>query len=406
MQFTNYNKAVHYLVHEIPKTNRMVFEDSVTIQKNFKIMELLGSPQNSHPAVHVAGTSGKGTICYLIDAILRAHSKRTGMTQSPHVYDIRERIQVNGQLVSERQFTHALNVVLEQLRGGSVEASYFETLVAMGFYMFRKAPLDYMVIETGFGGRLDATNVIQKDKVCVLGQIGFDHTEALGNTLAKIAVEKAGIVQQGSNVIALRQDPEVNQVFEDRCKQMNAQLTWVEQTGDYQKTNDALAKAACELLATRDGWQLDPVIVESVLQQVFIPGRFEKRHYKEHLLILDGAHNPQKLLAFANRITRENKAPITLILAVGEHKDLRRCLEAVQPIVRRVIATEYFTNEQDIPVRPQPAVEIAAVGKELGIEMITHTSPRNALEKAVEFAEPIAASGSFYLLGEIDKVTT
>lgn len=403
MQFTNYHKAVRYLIHEIPKTSRLVFNDAETIAKNFKIMELLGNPQNSHPVIHVAGTSGKGTICYLIDGILRAHSKRTGMTQSPHVYDIRERIQINGQLVSEKHFTHSLNTVLERLREGSVRASYFETLVAMGFHLFSKVPLDYMVIETGFGGRLDATNVTKENKVCVLGQIGFDHMESLGNTLEKIAGEKAGIVQEGSQVVALRQSEEVNKVFEERCQQMSAKLTWVEQAGDYQKTNDALARAACELVAQRDGWQLDDALVESVLQQVFIPGRFEKRHYKEHLLILDGAHNPQKLSAFANRIQRENKAPVTIILALGEHKDVRKCLEAIKPITQRIIATEYFTKQQDIPVHPQPAVEIAKICKELGIEVSVHGSPKNALEEAVNFAEPIAATGSFYLLSEIDR---
>lgn len=403
VQFTNYNKAVHYLVHEIPKTNRLVFNDDETIAKNFKIMELLGNPQNSHPAIHVAGTSGKGTICYLIDGILRAHSKRTGMTQSPHVYDIRERIQINGQLVSEKHFTRALSTVLGRLHEGSISASYFETLIAMGFHLFSKVPLDYMVIETGFGGRLDATNVMKERKVCVLGQIGFDHTEALGNTLEKIAGEKAGIVQEGSIVVALRQSEEVNQVFEERCNKMNAQLTWVEQTGDYQRTNDALARTACELVSKRDGWRIDNSLVDAVLQQVFIPGRFEKRHYNEHLLILDGAHNPQKLSAFANRIKRENKAPLTIILALGEHKNLKNCLEALKPITQRIIATEYFTKQQDIPVHPQSATDIAKMCEEIGIEVLVHTSPKNALDKAASFAEPIAATGSFYLLSEIDQ---
>jgi dihydrofolate synthase/folylpolyglutamate synthase len=137
----------------------------------------------------VAGTSGKGTICYLIDDILRAHGKRTGLMVSPHVYDIRERIQIDGQVISEKSFAEVLRRVLEKVSGFS--PSYFETLTLMGFLAFSETKLDYIVIETGMGGRLDATNVITgPKKICVLGQIGLDHTEALGNTLAKIATRK------------------------------------------------------------------------------------------------------------------------------------------------------------------------------------------------------------------------
>jgi dihydrofolate synthase/folylpolyglutamate synthase len=404
LRFTNYRKAVHYLIHEIPKTDRTVFDDAAAIEKNVTIMELLGKPQNRHPAIHMAGTSGKGTVCYLIDALLRAHSKKTGMTQSPHVYDIRERIQVNGQLISERLFTEQLDRVLTALGEGGVQASYFETLIAMAFNTFAHKSLDYVVIETGFGGRLDATNVMEEEgKICILGQIGFDHTQQLGETLAKIASEKAGIVQQNSIVVALRQSAEVNQVFEDRCRAMNAKLTWVEQAEDYQKTNDRLALAACEAAALRDNWRLDPEICTSVLQQVFIPGRFEKRHFKDHLLILDGAHNPQKLSAFANRLERENKSPVTLILTLGKHKDIKKCLAILKPVVSRIILTEYFTKQQDIPVRPQSAEALAQACEELGIACQIFISPRDALYAAAKYPEPIAATGSFYLIGEIDR---
>lgn len=404
VRFTNYRKAISYLLHEIPKTDRTVFDDASAIEKNVTIMKLLGNPQNQHPAIHVAGTSGKGTICYLVDALLRAHSKKTGMTQSPHVYDIRERIQVNGQLISERLFTEQLDRVLTTLSEAGVQASYFETLTAMAFNTFAQKPLDYVIIETGFGGRLDASNTMEEDgKVCVLGQIGLDHTQQLGNSLAKIAAEKAGIVQRNGSVIALRQSEEVNQVFEDRCRAMNAKLTWVEQTGDYQKTNNQMALAVCRLVADRDGWKLDPELSESVLQQVFIPGRFEKRHFKDHLLILDGAHNPQKLSAFANRLQRENKSPVTLILSLGEQKDARKCLAILKPVVSRIILTEYFTKQQDIPVRPQAIQTLAMYCRELGIDAITHISPRDALHAAAKHPEPIAATGSFYLIGEIDR---
>lgn len=405
MRFVNYQKAVYYLIHEIPKTGRNVFDDTASIEKNFAIMKALGNPQNSHPSIHVAGTSGKGTICYLVDGVLRAHSKHTGLTLSPHVYDIRERIQVNGQLASEKLFVKALNTVLGKTNAADISPTYFETLIAMAFTAFSETRLDYAVIETGFGGRLDATNVIQKaDKVCILSRIGLDHTAALGNTVEAIAAEKAGIVQQGNHVVALRQEPEINSVFEKYCREKNAVIEWVEQTGDYQKTNDALALAACRYIAKRDGWNFDEETAESVLQQVFIPGRFEKRHFKEHLVILDGAHNPQKLSALANRIQREQKAPVTVVFAIGERKDIQSCLEMLRPVAKRIIATEYFTKEQDIPVRPLAAEVIAEQCKKLGIEALVEHSPLGAINHAARFTEPIVAAGSFYLLGELDPL--
>lgn len=405
MQFTNYQKAVHYLVHEIPKTSRHVFDDETTIDRNYQIMQLLGNPQNAHQSVHVAGTSGKGTICYLMDALLRAHSQRTGLTQSPHVYDIRERIQINGQLISEKKFVHALNTVLERVVRSGLAISYFETLTAMAFATFARSQLDYAIIETGFGGRLDATNVIGRpDKVCVLSRIGLDHVDALGNTIEKIAAEKAGIIQPNNHVIALRQEPEVNAVFEQRCQEHSATLEWIEQTGDYQKTNDALARAACRVLAERSDWEFDETLADSVLQQTFIPGRFEKRHFKEHLVILDGAHNPQKLSALANRIKREQKNPATIVLSLGERKDIEACLLTLRPVARRIIAAEYFTKEQDIPVRPLNAEVIVKQAQALGIEALKKPSPLEAINYAAQFAEPIIITGSFYLVGEADSL--
>lgn len=403
MRFSNYQKAVHYLIHDIPKTSRNVFDDAKAIEKNISLMETLGNPQNKHSAVHVAGTSGKGTVCYLVDALLRAHSKTTGLTQSPHVYDIRERIQINGQLISEKKFISSLNAVLAAETKEDLGISYFEIITAMGFWLLAKEPIDYAIYETGMGGRLDASNVINReDKLCVLTKIGFDHTEALGKTLAKIASEKAGIIQARNHVVALRQEAEVTAAFETKCQAVGASIEWVEPGEDYQKTNDALAIRTCELLAKRDGWQFDHTLAEAVLAQVFIPGRFEKRHLKDHLVILDGAHNPQKLSALANRVIREEKNPSTVIFAAGERKDIEACIQELMPIAKRIIATEYFTNEKDIPIRPIATNVVAEICKKYSIETLEHKSPAEALHIATTFTEPILITGSFYLLSEVD----
>lgn len=404
MRFSNYQKAVHYLIHDIPKTSRKVFDDQKAIEKNFQLMAALDNPQNIHPTIHVAGTSGKGTVCYLIDALLRAHTKRTGMTQSPHVYDIRERVQINGQLISEKKFVAALNTVLAADTNQKSDISYFETITAMGFWSLANEPLDYAIFETGMGGRLDASNVIErKDKLCVITKIGLDHTEALGETLEKIATEKAGIIHSNNHVIALSQEPEINKIFESRCLEVGATLEWVSETGDYQNTNDAIALRACEYLAQRDGWKFEGTLAHSVLSQVFIPGRFEKRHLKDHLVILDGAHNPQKLSALVNRIQSEHKDPVTIIYAAGERKDIESCVKTLSLVAKRIVVTEYFSEEKDIPVRPTPTSKIAELCEKLSVPVIESPVPQQAVRTALSFSEPVVVTGSFYLIGEIDK---
>lgn len=365
-------------------------------------MKALGNPQESQPALHVAATSGKGSICYSIEAILRAHGKQTALTVSPHVYDIRERIQINGRPVEKDIFIEALNEVLSKTLNSNLKLSYFEVLAAMSFTVFSKSRLDYAAIETGFGGRLDATNVISRpDKVCILGQIGLDHTHALGDTLEKIAFEKAGIIQPGNHVIALKQTEGVNKVFEDRAAAMNASIEWVEQSSDYQISNSGLARAACRYIAGRDGWAFDNSLANRTLRNVFIPARFEKRSLKDHQVLIDGAHNPQKLAALAQRITQENMHPATIVFAIGERKDAKQCLVALKPIAKRLIATEYFTDQQDIPVHACDSSAITKICEELGIPCTAERSPEKALQRAVCHPEPIIVTGSFFLASEL-----
>lgn len=266
------------------------------------------------------------------------------------------------------------------------------------------ADLDYQIIETGLGGRLDATNVItNQNKVCVINRIGLDHVNVLGNTLAKIAAEKAGIIQPGNTVFALRQEPEVNEVFEARCQAQNTIINWIEQTGNYQATNDAVALAVCRHLAHRDGWVFDEALAATTLEHVFIPGRFEKRGFKDHLTILDGAHNAQKLAAMVHRVQHEDLAPVTCIFAAGARRDIKHCLEVLKPICARVIAIEYQTKEQDIPVPPLEKERIESFCEELGVEASTAPTPHDALIAASQYPEPIVVTGSFYLLNQIDR---
>lgn len=401
-------KATHFLISILPGLPTEMYDAEQSFEYSQQFLAAFDNPQNAHKVIHVAGTSGKGTVCYQIDAILRAHDKRSGLMVSPHVYDIRERMQFDGQLISERMFLETLNKVLPHLAQLATQGKsphYPALLQFMGFLASTRIRLDYLVVETGMGGRLDGSNTTTRaDKYCVLTQIGLDHTDQLGTTYQKIAGEKVAIVQQDNWVSALRQRESVNTTFQETFTATNADVSWVESTGDYVTDDYLLALDCVQRVAQRDGWKFDEELAKRAVAHLYIPGRFEKRTYHSSLVVMDAAHNPQKLSALAGRLKREDIAPATVVLALGDHKDAVGSLRSLLPVAKRLILCEFFLDNPEIPRRPIPAQDLQVIAKEIGftdIEVIR--SPHSALQKASNYPEPVVVTGSFYLLGEIDK---
>lgn len=329
-----------------------------------KILELMGHPERDCPVIHVAGTNGKGSTCSFLASILRQAGKRVGVFTSPHLIKITERIRIGEKLISEEDFTACFEETMEYVKQakekGISHPSFFELLFLMAALYFRKQKTEYVIYETGMGGRLDATNVVSPE-VCVITSVGMDHMQYLGNTLSQIAGEKAGIIKRGVPVVFFDRKDESTNVIKQTAKKLNAPFFSVEksqykllkiankvidfsfnsgyyrycqlsirQTGLYQIENAMLAVKAFELirnsLDSGCGRSSDSAIreqemdwIRAGLLSMVWPGRMEQIADR---VFIDGAHNEEAIEAFCHTLEvlfpSEQKR---LLFAVSEDKD-------------------------------------------------------------------------------------
>lgn len=354
-----------------------------------------GAPQ----FLHVAGTNGKGSVCAMLDAICRAAGHRTGFFTSPHLITFRERIRVDGAMIGEEEVAQRLTEIREITASWDHAATFFEITTALALAHFQAAGCEVVVLETGLGGRLDATNVVTP-AVCVITEIALDHQQWLGATLDLIAAEKAGIFKDGVPVISAPQSREVVPVFERHARESGALVVafveepWdacpVNLAGSHQLWNAALAVHALALAAIR----VTPEAVARGLKTVEWPGRFQ--HIGERT-ILDGAHNPAaaaRLVVTWREVFGGERA--TLVLGILADKDLHGICAALLPIAARVIATPVQNPRTSAPEN------VAATLAELAPALPCSTAPdlAAALREARARPERVLVCGSLFLVGE------
>ncbi len=318
------------------------------------LLQRLGNPQNTIPAIHIAGTSGKGSTAYYSAAMLVAAGYSVGLAVSPHVSKVSERAQVNGSPLPDDEYVGYVAQFRDMLEAMHETVTYIEFLTVFAYWLFAKLALDYMVIEVGLGGRLDATNTITRPKtVRVITDIGLDHTEVLGDTVSKIAAEKAGIIHDGDSVCMHQQTKEVVSVIERYAHKHNATLTFASSKDiaedpthlqGYPHRNWLLAKEAVTLRLANDGHpQLDDVALGEAAQ-IDIPGRFEEINEDGVTVILDAAHNPQKMQALAELLRlRYPSKDIIGVISIGKNKQTtaKETLSCITPILNELIITEF-----------------------------------------------------------------
>jgi len=405
VSISSYNQALKYIDEHSYRHRGEPYKGDEGLRQAAGFFTLLGNPQDEVPAIHIAGTSGKGSTAMMISAILAGHGFKVGLTVSPHVYDIRERLQINNHLIPEPDFAAVLNSILpianKFKRQMGREPSYFELLIGMAFKYFAANNTDYMVIETGLGGLLDATNTIHRqDKAAVITRIGIDHAHILGNRVKDIATQKAGIIHTNNTVIALKQSPSVNRVIKARALEKKARVDWVSTTPSrdhYLLENQQVAAAAVKAVSQRDSWQLNVDKQNIAIKNLKLPGRFEELILGRQTFILDGAHNEQKLNALINSVKKKYPArKFGFILGMKDNKSI---FTLDGPSV--VIATAFNGERQDMEADYADPKGLAKKlsAKHPEAKVITANSLTTAIESATR--SPLTLwiiTGSFFLL--------
>ena len=421
----NYTEAVDY-IETIPK-----FTVKHPPEHTRELLSRLGNPQEGIKIIHVAGTNGKGSVCAYLNAMLLAGGKKTGLFTSPHLVRINERFQINGEDVSDEQFLDAFlkveKAAKEYEAEGEGHPSYFETLFLMGMLIFKEAGVEYLVMETGLGGRLDATNVVEKPLACIITSISRDHTEYLGDTLKAVAGEKAGIIKAGVPVIYDASQPGPASVIAAKAKEMGSPawpmepsfyemktqsregitFTFAYPGGEkaelaipyvakYQMMNASLAFYTMHIL--QDVHDIPKNVLAEGLSKIKWPCRMEMAAPG---VIIDGAHNEDGVAQFvstAGYFAKENEITI-LFTAVADkhyHEMIGDICEGIHP--SHVVATQIDGS------RVVPAEVLAEDFRKAGCtDVCAEPEIGAAYEKALgkKGSGMLFCVGSLYLAGEL-----
>ncbi len=379
----------------------------------------LGHPERIVPCLHVAGTNGKGSVSAMLDSILRAAGWRTGLYTSPHLVHLGERVQVDRHPLTAEEigaYVAELDPIVARL--GAADAAdtpaFFELMTAMAFLQFARKACDVSVIEVGLGGRLDATNVVTPE-VAVITSIAMDHCEILGDTLGRIAAEKAGIIKPGRPLVVGRVPAEAEEVIARLAAERGAPVRWVRRVygeelaayprtsleGDYQRWNAATATLAAEALDAR--WRISPSVIRAGLAAVDWPGRWQRTRAGGRLVILDSSHNPEGAAVLSSNLAQ-------LVAETGQRPLV---ITGILGTVRaRPLLAAIAEHAAEIVLVPPDQPRACSVEELRALIPAAFTGPVRGGRVAALFPEPgcctagapdgvVVVTGSLYLLGEV-----
>jgi dihydrofolate synthase/folylpolyglutamate synthase len=427
-----YSETLDYLYNKLPMFSRL---GSAALKKDLTntllICEHLGNPQTKFKSIHIAGTNGKGSVSHMLAAIFQTAGYKTGLYTSPHLYNFRERIKINGAMVPEEfviRFTERVIPLIEK-----IQPSFFEITVAMAFDYFAEEQVDVAIIETGLGGRLDSTNIITPE-LSVITNIGYDHMSILGNSLEDIAREKAGIIKKDVPVVIGEKRKETETVFRETAKEKNAALFFSENLfavenyewdaqllklsvtnfaekkttdflldlpGLYQAKNSITVLTAMEVLKQM-AWNIDDAIIYTALQNVKeltgLHGRWEELGLNP-TIVLEVAHNEDGIKQMLQHIEQLKFNKLHIIFGVVKDKEITNVLKLLPKK-----ANYYFTHAH-IP-RAMNANQLQQQAKVFGLEGTVFEDVNLALKNTLEQAsgnDLIIVCGSIFLVAEVKR---
>lgn len=406
------------------------YGETTGVERAGKLLELLGNPDKNLKIIHIAGTNGKGSVCSYIDDILKKSGYKTGLFTSPHLVTIRERIQVDGELISREDFTQYFNKVYETARANNLKLAYFDFFFGAAMLYFDKCKVDYVVLETGLGGSLDATNAVHNPLCCVITTISLEHTAILGDTIKKIAEQKAGIIKQGVPVV-YADDNEASGVIEDIAHSKNSYCYGVSPQqyqiiknfngcidfslhneyyinnclrlatpAIYQVENVSIAITVCRLLKHLYHIDIkDSAIVDSAGSHIW-QGRMEKLTDN---IYVDGAHNPQGTQSFVNSVNgmyADSTDKAALLFSVVSDKNFEQMISILCGC--KVFARIAITVTGGIRHLDKEYIS-AAFKRHTDIEVEVYDSAKEAV-LALKNEPMVFCTGSLYLVADIRKV--
>lgn len=341
------------------------------LERIWVLLDRIGNPQNSLKIIHVAGTNGKGTVCNIIAKSLEKSGYKTGLFTSPWVTDYREQIQINGEFIPEDIFADYIE------KYSQYDATEFELITAIAYKYFFDSNVDYAVIECGMGGAEDSTNAIPTPEIAVITSVSMDHTNFLGDTIEKIAQEKAGIIKNGSKVV-LYPNGNINGIFKERCISQNAELFEVQDKGNFHLNDIETAKTALNLLGV------------DKIADISLPARQE---YIGDSVMLDGAHNLSGAQALEKALPKDRK--ITAVIGMMKDKDVVGYLKIIAPYCTRIITTT-VSNQ-----RAMNCDDLKHLAEKYCSDVTAVEKPFEAVK--INNYDFLLVCGSFYLAREVRK---
>ena len=401
----NYQETLDYLFSRLPMYQRTgAAAYKADIGNIVAASKYLGNPHTQFKSIHIAGTNGKGSTAHMLTSVLQEAGHKVGLYTSPHLKDFRERIKVNGKMITEQEvvgFVKESKTIFEEM-----ELSFFEFTVAMAFDYFAKEKVDIAIIETGLGGRLDSTNII-KPELSIITNIGIDHTNLLGNTIEKIAAEKAGIIKENTPIIIGRKQKETNTIFQNIAKEKNAHLIYTnpqqnyvtDLKGEYQKENINTTIAAIEQLLEQ-GWVINRSNIEQGLLKTItntqLLGRWQTLS-KSPDIICDTGHNEDGIKQISKQLKNTKFEQLHFVFGTVNDKNLDSILSHLPKNAC------YYFCQADI-ARAMNAQELKNKGKVFNLNGDAFTSVKQALNNAKECANKddlIFIGGSTFVVAEV-----